>query len=386
MIRERHRREVQAEKDFADRRSSSCGFLPLTARWLRGARIFARCGWLVGFDESSGEERHENFVMAGERVAAGVFGLAADFFGGVIFCGGIRGGAADDVLQWAIVLEEIEIGGGDGTERSAEIARDGDGFEKNFRENDGRAPVEINAAGLHFADEGAEELEVVMRGGAEIFSGSAAMNVGDVRADGEMDGDGNFCAIGSGENALVEMAGACALVIEDFAGGFAEADAGAACESGHFVDDAAGFVGHAEFAFAEDGFDVFGSASDHGDFEIVDERGAVHGDAGDEAAAEKVDEDRAEADFDDVSAHTPENGTRLRAGFDDGLRDGAKVFGGEDARERAEKFGEGFALARRFGELADADFAGTRGERVGAEAVEVERLSFVEARRFGRQD
>lgn len=238
---------------------------------------------------------------------------------------------------------------------------------------------------MHFADEGAEEAKVAMGGGAEIFAGGGAMNVSDVGSDGEMHGDGNFRAVGGGEDAAVEKLGASVFVIEKFAGGFAESDAGAARESGHFVDDAAGLFGHAEFAFTEDGFDVFGSAADHGDFEIVDERGAVHGDAGDEAAAKKIDENGAEADFDDVSAHAPENCARLRAGFDDGLGDGAKVFGGKDARERAEEFGEGFALAVGLGELADADFAGTRGERVGAKAVEVERLSFVEAWRFARQ-
>jgi len=40
----------------------------------------------------------------------------------------------------------------------------------------------------------------------------------------------------------------------------------------------------------------------------------------------------------------------------------------------------------RFCELADVDFAGARGERAGAEAVEAERASFVEACGFARQD
>ena len=224
-----------------------------------------------------------------------------------------------------------------------------------------------------------------MRGGAEIFAGRGAMNVGDVRANGEMHGDGDARAIGGGENALIEMLGASLFVVEQFTGGFAEANAGAARERGHFVDDLASFLGHAEFSFAEDGVDVLGGASNHGDFEIVYQGGTVHGDSADEAAAQKIDEHRAEADFDDVTAHAPENGARVRAGFHDGLGDGAQVFGGENARERVEKLGEGFALAIGLGELSDADFAGARGKRIGAEAVEIERLGFVEARRFARQ-
>lgn len=127
-----------------------------------------------------------------------------------------------------------------------------------------------------------------MRGGTEIFSRSGAMNVRNIRADGEMNGHGDSRGIRGGENALVEMLRVGIFSREELSGGFAEADAGATREGGHFVERTAGLLGHAEFAFAENGFDVFGRAADHGDFEIVNERGAVHGDAADEAAAKKV--------------------------------------------------------------------------------------------------
>ena len=77
------------------------------------------------FDDCGGQERHKNFVMAGDGVASGF--VAAR-------CGG---GTADHILQRAIVLEEIEIGGGDRVERSAEIAGDADSFQKNLGEDDG---------------------------------------------------------------------------------------------------------------------------------------------------------------------------------------------------------------------------------------------------------
>lgn len=224
-----------------------------------------------------------------------------------------------------------------------------------------------------------------MRGGAQIFARRSAMNVRNVRADGEMHGDGDFRAIGGGENAVVEMLRVGIFLREELSGGFAEADTGAFRESGHFVERTAGFLGHAEFAVAENGFDIFGRAADHGDFEIVDEGGAVHGDSADEAAAKKIDQQRTETDFDDVSADTPENPAGLRARVEDGAHDEAKVFGGENARQGVEKFGEGRALAMRLCELADVDFAGARGERVGVQAVKVEWLSFVEACGFARQ-
>lgn len=89
--------------------------------------------------------------MAGDGVAAGFLG-----FGFVTLTGRGGGGALDDVLQRTIVLEEIEIRRGNGAQGSSKIADHGDGFEKNLGEDDGGAPVEIRAAGMHFANEGAE--------------------------------------------------------------------------------------------------------------------------------------------------------------------------------------------------------------------------------------
>src|SRR5487761_300025 len=171
-----------------------------------------------------------------------------------------------------------------------------------------------------------------MRCGTQIFSRGGAMDVRNIRADGEMNGDGNSGAIGGGENALVEMLRGGFFVAQEFSGGFAEADTSALREGGHFVDGAAGFLGHAEFPFAENGVDVFGRAAGDGDFEIVDERGAVHGDSADEAAAKKVNQQRAEADFDDVAADAPENRARLRTRVEDGAGDEAEIFGGKNAR------------------------------------------------------
>ena len=45
------------------------------------------------------------------------------------------------ILQWAVVLNKVEVGGGDGTKRDAEIAHYGDSFQKNLGEQDGGAPI-----------------------------------------------------------------------------------------------------------------------------------------------------------------------------------------------------------------------------------------------------
>src|SRR5690348_3049757 len=112
------------------------------------AFLVISCRRLIGFDERGGEEWQEYFVMARNGVASG-------FFGGVRIFGGRRG-ALDDVLQRAVMLEKIEIGGRDGTKRNAQIANDSDSLEKNFRQDDRRAPIEIDAAGVHPANKRAE--------------------------------------------------------------------------------------------------------------------------------------------------------------------------------------------------------------------------------------
>ena len=145
------RADRRRARDFGDRRRSS-GWRPaLTVRRLGRSGVLVIRGRFIGFDKSGSEQRQKNFVMAGNGVTARFFG-----FGFAIFAGRAGGGALDDVLQRAIVLEEIEIGRGDGTKRRAEIADHGDGFEKNLGQNDGGSPVEIHAAGMHFANECAE--------------------------------------------------------------------------------------------------------------------------------------------------------------------------------------------------------------------------------------
>src|ERR1700719_2989935 len=101
---------------------------------------------------------------------------------------------------------------------------------------------------MHLLHEGAKEAEVEVRGGAESGAVGGAMHVGNVCADGEMDGDGDAELVGGGEDA-----GACVgdidyCVMEELAGGFAVAEAGAHGDFCDLVEILAGFGGHAEGA------------------------------------------------------------------------------------------------------------------------------------------
>src|SRR5882762_1446123 len=218
-----------------------------------------------------------------------------------------------------------------------------------------------------------------MGGGAEGGSVGGAVHVGDIGANGEMDGDGDAESVGSDQDA-----GACVGdidygVMEELAGGFTIAEAGAHGDFCDLVQILTGFRGHAECAGAETGFDVFGSVADEGDFEVVDEGGAVHGEGGDEAAAHEIDEQRAEADFDDVAADAPENGFALLAGLVDGGEEIAEVSSGEEVGKGGEEFGERGIGGGGLGKIADADFALAGGERVRLEVGEGDGAGGVDA-------
>ncbi|MCU1241025.1 MAG: hypothetical protein JWO71_1751 [Candidatus Acidoferrum typicum] len=64
-------------------------------------------------------------MMASDGVAARLLSLAAT----IGSCG-----APYYILQRTVVLNKVEVGGGDWAKRKAEVAHDGDGFQKNLRQ------------------------------------------------------------------------------------------------------------------------------------------------------------------------------------------------------------------------------------------------------------
>ena len=71
-------------------------------------------------------------MVAGDGVAARLFSFAA-----------MRetSGAPHYILQRTVVLNKVEVGGGDGAKRNAEVAHDRHGFQENLWEQNGGAPI-----------------------------------------------------------------------------------------------------------------------------------------------------------------------------------------------------------------------------------------------------
>src|ERR1700674_1034632 len=271
--------------------------------------------------QRGGDERHEQLVVSGDGVAVRSQSTPAGAWGG---------GTLHYILQRTVVLNKVEVRSGNRAERDAEIADDGNGFEENFGQEDGGAPIKIDAAGMHLLDKSAEEAEIVMRGSAKCSAAGSGMHVGNVRADGEMDRHGDAVFVSSHENAGISMFDFDDAAGEKLSGGFAVTDPNALGKFGKFVDVLAGFGGHAESPFADAGFDVFGSVAGQGDFKIVDHRRAVHGDSGDESAFHQIDQNGTEADFDDGPADPPEDGLALLGAALDSGESKTEIFGGEE--------------------------------------------------------
>ena len=142
--------------------------------------------------QCGGQQGKQQFVVTRHRIASGKFALLRIRCGGRTF---------HDIHHRAVMLDEIKIGGGDGAQRNAKIAHDGNGFEKNFGKKHGGAPVEINAAGIHLLHQGAEQAEIMERSGAKCGAIRRGVHVRNIGADGEVNGDWNALFVGGNEDA-----------------------------------------------------------------------------------------------------------------------------------------------------------------------------------------
>lgn len=133
-------------------------------------------------NQASGNERQKQFVVAGDCIAMRIIAAAGIF---------ASRRTLHYILQRAVVLNKVEVGRSDRAQSDAKIANDRNGLQKHFRKKHGGAPIEIYAAGMHFFHERAEQAKVVVSGGAESGAVGSRVHVRNVRADGEMDGDGN---------------------------------------------------------------------------------------------------------------------------------------------------------------------------------------------------
>src|ERR1035438_9974699 len=112
-----------------------------------------------------------------------------------------------------VVLQEVEIHGGEFGQRMPQIAHRGDGLEEYLGQQYGGADVEINAALVEVRDQATEEAEVAMGGAADGSAVRRRVDVRGIGADGDVHGDGNAGAVRVEEQAGVRRPVAGATLV-----------------------------------------------------------------------------------------------------------------------------------------------------------------------------
>ena len=118
-------------------------------------------------------------------------------------------GRSSTLSRPAVLLLEVEVGGGHAVEREAQVAGDGDGLEEDLGHDDGAAQVEPDPA-FEAGDQAAEDAEVVQGGPAHRGAVEPGGHVHDVGADGHVDRRRHARPPGGDQQAGVE-AGAAVL-------------------------------------------------------------------------------------------------------------------------------------------------------------------------------
>src|SRR5271169_5067200 len=103
---------------------------------------------------------------------------------------------------------------------------------------------------MHLFHESAEEAEIEKAGGAKARTVGGRMHVRNVRADGEMDGNGDALLVSGDKDAGGTVLYVQDATVEELAGGFTVADVEARGEFREFVNVFAGFTSHTELACA----------------------------------------------------------------------------------------------------------------------------------------
>src|SRR5450631_3749374 len=140
----------------------------LPIRLKRDSIVFLSMGLSDPVQNSRSQERDHDLVVAGDRKAAAVAGS----------------GTLDHVLQGAVVLGHVEIGGGEGIHVEAHVLGDGKRLEEYLRHDHGAADVDEHTAVAKGRYHRGKEAEVGEGGLAQHGAVTVGMLVDDVGAHG----------------------------------------------------------------------------------------------------------------------------------------------------------------------------------------------------------
>ena len=273
---------------------SELGTLQLHDRHRHPDRRGVREGVLLsrhGLQQHGVEQRQHDLVMPGEGIAAAA----------------VLGWAPHHVGVRAVVLQHVQVDGDEALDRVPGVAAQGQCLEEHFRQEHGGADVPITAAVVQAAQQQGEALKIRIGRGAEQGGVGTGMHVDGVGADGHVHRNRHLAGMRGSEKAvsLVRVTPFGNRSPHDGA----DSDSARVVRSQGVVDQARGFLHHAERPGAETLRHVFGGLADQRNFEVVNDTGTVQDEAAQPAALHHVDEDGVEPALDDVGAHGEDDGS-----------------------------------------------------------------------------
>ena len=158
------------------------------------------------------------------------------------------------------MLQEVEVGGGNRLQPRSQVAYGRDSLEENFREQNGRAPVQIDTVGLHALHQGTEEAEVVQRRLAQGAAVCGGMQVRCIGAQSQMHGERHAVAM-RGQN-HADAGKSRPLLGQHASGRLAQSDLFPDCSVRHLVEQSACFLGHSEATATQPCRYIFRSMAD----------------------------------------------------------------------------------------------------------------------------
>ena len=252
----------------------------------------------------------------------------------------------------------------------AEIPRDGQRLEKNFRQDDGRTEIQEDAA-FQLRHHRRKFLKVQIAGFAQHGPVGGGVLMNDVGSDGNVDGHRDVP-----HYPVVEQA-QFFPVERSFHNGFAEGPPGADALLDPFgqrgIHEAPGFVNHSERAVVQTALDVLTGFADQREFKVVDGPGAIQREGVDDPAPQQFNQNRIETAFNHMRPHHQDDRPLIADGVHRGIHDGMEIIARQDARERIEELRETAAGLPGLGEIASLDLIIAFAQWVGAEAGEIER-------------
>jgi hypothetical protein len=235
------------------------------------------------------------------------------------------------VFRRPIVLNKIQVGGGESFERFAAVSNQCDALQKDLRQRDSGSTVHIDTPIIEAGNQAGEQPEIPVRPFADIRRGNGGVIVNDVCAHRDMDGNGDAALVSLQQQAVfAELRMRPGKMAPE---GFPDAQAVRNAVADRLIDIPARFLSHAECALFKLLLHVLAGGSGRGNLKIVNNARSVQGQSRDQSAVHQIDKDGRQAGFDDMPPQPTQNRLPLASRLHDGMCEITKILRRQNGRQ-----------------------------------------------------